>query len=155
MSAALGRDWLLAHLPHQGAMNLLDRVVAWDAATLHATTDRHRDARHPLRRGDTLPATAGIELGAQAAAAHGALASTGPAGAGMIASVRGVRFHEARLDTIASPLDVRVEQLGSSDAGVLYRFEVQGDGRMLVEGRVSVAFARSPSPLGEDRGGGG
>ena len=60
--AELGRDWLLANLPHQGAMNLLDRVVGWDATTLHATTQRHRDARHPLRHGDELPAAAGIEL---------------------------------------------------------------------------------------------
>ena len=140
--AELGRDWLLANLPHQGAMNLLDRVVAWDATTLHATTQRHRDARHPLRHGDELPAAAGIELGAQAAAAHGALASGGPSGAGMIASVRGVTFHVRRLDDIPGTLDVHVEQLGSSDAGVLYAFEVRGDTRELVEGRLTVAFRR-------------
>ena len=143
MSAAvLDRAWLLANLPHQGAMNLLDRVVAWDEATLRATTRRHRDPDHPLRRGGELPVTAGIELGAQAAAAHGALASGSASGAGMIASVRGVNFHVGRLDDVSSELDVRVEQLGGSDAGVLYAFRVSGDDRPLVDGRLTVAFRR-------------
>jgi predicted hotdog family 3-hydroxylacyl-ACP dehydratase len=140
--AAVDRNWLLANLPHQGRMNLLDRVVEWDAATLHATTARHRDLDHPLRRGDMLPSTAGIELAAQAAAAHGALAAGGPSGAGMIASVRGVRFHKRNLNDVAGELDVRVEQLGSSDAGVLYGFTVRGGGALLLEGRLSVAFSR-------------
>ena len=141
-AAVLDRDWLLANLPHQGAMNLLDRIVEWGDTTLHATTRRHRDRDHPLRRGDELPVTAGIELGAQAAAAHGALASGSASGAGMIASVRGVNFHVGRLDDVSSDLEVRVEQLGGSDAGVLYGFQVRGDGRALVEGRLTVAFLR-------------
>jgi predicted hotdog family 3-hydroxylacyl-ACP dehydratase len=142
MSAALGRDWLLANLPHQGPMSLLDAIVEWNASSVRAVTERHRDADHPLRRGDELPITAGIELGAQAAAAHGALASQSPSGPGMIASVRGVRFHARRLDDVDAPLDVRAEQLGSSEAGVLYGFEVSAQGRMLVEGRLTVAFRR-------------
>jgi predicted hotdog family 3-hydroxylacyl-ACP dehydratase len=141
-AAVLERDWLLANLPHQGAMNLLDRVVEWDETTLHATTQRHRDRDHPLRRGAELPVTAGIELGAQAAAAHGALASGQASGAGMIASVRGVNFHVRRLDDAAAELEVRVEQLGASDAGVLYGFEVRGGGRALIDGRLTVAFQR-------------
>ena len=139
---ALGRDWLLANLPHQGAMNLLDEVLEWNSAALRATTRRHRHPDHPLRRGGELPITAGIELAAQAAAAHGALASSAPSGAGMIASVRGVRFHARRLDDVLSALDVLVEQLGSSEAGVLYAFAVRGDGRTLVEGRLTVAFRK-------------
>ena len=135
------REWLLANLPHQGAMNLLDRVTHWDGTTLRATTSRHRDPSHPLRHGAELPITAGIELGAQAAAAHGALAAGTPSGPGMIASMRGVTFHARRLDDVASALDVEVEQLGSSEAGVLYAFEVRGDGRVLVDGRLTVAFA--------------
>jgi predicted hotdog family 3-hydroxylacyl-ACP dehydratase len=141
-TAPLDRAWLLANLPQRGAMNLLDAVIDWDAASLRARACNHRDPAHPLRRAGTLPAAAGIEYGAQAAAAHGALASRGPSGAGMIAAVRGVAFHAPRLDQVASDLDVRAEQLGASDAGVLYRFEIHGDGRLLVEGRVTVAFSR-------------
>ncbi|MEO7742479.1 MAG: 3-hydroxylacyl-ACP dehydratase [Usitatibacter sp.] len=138
----LGRDWLAAHLPHQGAMNLLDAIVAWDATTVHAIADRHGAPDHPLRRGNELPATAAVEYGAQAAAAHGALAALGASPAGFLASMRGVTFHVRRLDDVAGPLEIFAEQIGGGDAGVLYRFEVRGAGRCLVEGRVSVAFPR-------------
>lgn len=140
MTPPLDRAWLLAHLPHQGAMSLLDAVVSWDASTVHAVATGHRSPRHPLRRGGALPATAGIEYGAQAAAAHGALVAAAPSGDGMIASVRGVVFHRDRLDDLPGPLDVTAEQLGAAAAGVIYRFEVASAGRCVVEGRVTVAF---------------
>jgi predicted hotdog family 3-hydroxylacyl-ACP dehydratase len=148
VNAALDHAWLEAHLPHRGAMNLLERVVAWDSTTLHAVATNHNDASHPLRRGGELPATAAIEYGAQAAAAHGALASGAPSGAGMIASVRNVVAHARRLDGAHQALDVRVEQLGGGDAGVLYRFAVSAGERVLVEGRVTVAFLPLPSGRG-------
>jgi predicted hotdog family 3-hydroxylacyl-ACP dehydratase len=87
-----------------------------------------------------LPIAAGIEYGAQAAAAHGALAASMPSGDGFLASMRGITFHVARLDDLEAPLEVLAEQLGSSDAGVLYGFRVSCEGRSLVEGRVTVAF---------------
>ena len=143
MSAAKAdRAWLAANLPHGGTMNLLDAVLEWDATSLRARVRSHGDPAHPLRRAGVLPITAGIEYGAQAAAAHGAIASHAPSGAGMIASVRGVRFDSPRLDDVAGDLEVRVEQLGSSAAGVLYRFDVRVAGRVLVEGRLTVAFPR-------------
>lgn len=142
MKPPLGREWLAAHLPHQGAMNLLDEIVSWDATRVLAITNRHRDPGNPLRRGALLPATAGIEYGAQAAAAHGALAALGASPAGFLASMRGVTLHVRRLDDVAGPLEIFAEQLGGGDAGVLYRFEVRGAGRSLVEGRVTVAFPR-------------
>jgi predicted hotdog family 3-hydroxylacyl-ACP dehydratase len=137
----LGRDWLAAHLPQQGAMNLLDEVAWWSESAIRGSANRHRDPAHPLRRGGELPIAAGIEYGAQLAAAHGALASRGPSGAGFVASMRSVRFHARRLDDVEGPLEIEAEQLGGGDAGVLYRFSVSGAGRCLVEGRVAVAFA--------------
>ena len=142
MKPPLGRDWLAAHLPHQGAMSLLDEIVSWDATSVRALSNRHRAPDHPLRRGSVLPATAGIEYGAQAAAAHGALASNGSSPAGFLASMRGVTFHVPSLDDVVGPLEIIAEQLGSGDAGVLYRFEVRDASQCLVEGRVSVAFPR-------------
>ena len=145
----LGREWLVAHLPHQGAMNLLDEIVSWDAQCIRGVANRHRDADHPLRREGELPIVAGIEYGAQLAAAHGALAAgpEGGAGAtprasrgGYLASVRSVLFHARRLDDAQGPLQVFAEQLGGGAAGVLYRFEVRSEERCLVEGRVAVAF---------------
>ena len=142
MSAVPDRAWLAENLPHGGGMNLLDAVLEWDAAMLRARAHNHRDASHPLRREGELPIAAAIEYGAQAAAAHGALAAHAPSGPGMIASVRGVAFHASRLDDVAGDLDVRAEQLGHGEAGVLYRFEVRGAGRVLAEGRLTVAFAK-------------
>jgi len=55
--------------------------------------------------------------------------------------VRSVAFHAARLD-VAGDLDIHVEQLGASDAGVLYSFEVSAGGHAMVEGRVTVAFRK-------------
>lgn len=140
MSDRRDRAWLLAHLPHQGAMNLLHAVDGWDEATVRARATSHRDATNPLRRDGALPITAAIEYGAQAAAAHGVL--VGSAGAGVLASMRGVRFHAARLDDVAEDLRVEATQVGASDAGVLYDFRVAASGRVLAEGRVSVAFVR-------------
>lgn len=141
MSAPLGRDWLAAHLPHQGQMSLLDEIIRWDATSVLARAHRHRAPDHPLRRGAELPIAAGIEYGAQAAAAHGALmAGSASSQAGFLASVRDVTFHARRLDDIPGDLEIVAEQLGSAAAGVMYRFEVRTAGRCLAQGRVTVAF---------------
>lgn len=140
--APLDRAWLASHLPHQGRMSLLDAIVAWDAASVRAVARGHRAPDHPLRRAGELPIACGIEYGAQAAAAHGALASSNPSRAGVIASVRSVVFHARRLDDVAGDLEVLAEQIGGGEAGVLYRFEVASLGRALVAGRVTVAFTR-------------
>lgn len=140
MTALPGRAWLEANLPHRGAMNLLDAVVRWDASAVHAIASGHRAPDHPLRRAGELPIAAGIEYGAQAAAAHGALVTGSPSMAGMLASLRAVRFHARRLDDIDADLDVLAEQVGAGDAGVIYEFSVGAAGRILVEGRLAVAF---------------
>lgn len=140
MSAPLGRDWLAANLPHQGAMSLLDAVVAWDPERLAAVATSHRDTANPLRRGAELPIACAIEYAAQAAAAHGALVDSRPSGEGMLVAVRGVEFHAPRLDDVAGELAVEVEALGGSGAGVSYRFDVSAEGRSLATGRLTVAF---------------
>ena len=140
MNPGRDRAWLLERLPHQGAMNVLESITAWDEGRVQARATGHRDAANPLRRDGVLPITAGIEYGAQAAAAHGAL--TGNEGAGVLASMRNVRFHAERLDDIAAPLDVEAQQVGGGASGVIYDFTVAAEGRVLVEGRVTVAFVR-------------
>lgn len=140
MTLARDRAWLLASLPHQGAMNVLEAVTSWDAESVQARAVSHRDAANPLRRAGRLPITAGIEYGAQAAAAHGALVGT--AGAGVLASLRGVRFHAERLDDVAGDLAIEARQVGGGAGGVVYDFTVAGGDRVLVEGRVTVAFSR-------------
>ncbi|HUQ29000.1 MAG TPA: 3-hydroxylacyl-ACP dehydratase [Usitatibacter sp.] len=136
------RAWIESHLPHKGAMCLLDEIIEWDESRVRALARRHRSPDHPLRSRGALPAVCAIEYGAQAAAAHGALCSSQPSGAGFLAGVRGVTLNARRLDDIASDLRIDAEQLGASAAGVLYSFTVTGDGRVLVAGRLTVAFER-------------
>lgn len=140
--APLGRAWIARHLPHQGRMSLIDEIAAWDRTSVRAIARNHREPDHPLRRGNELPIACGIEYGAQAAAAHGALVSPQASAAGLLASARGVQFHAPRLDDVKGDLEILAEQVGASEAGVLYRFEITAAGRMLVEGRVTVAFRR-------------
>jgi predicted hotdog family 3-hydroxylacyl-ACP dehydratase len=142
MKASLGKAWLEANLPHRGPMNLLETIVEWDRTTVRAVARSHRDPANPLLRGAELPIACGIEYGAQAAAAHGALLSKLASGAGFLASVRSVAFHASRLDDVPGDLDVFAEQIGGGTAGVLYRFELASAGRTLAEGRLAVAFAR-------------
>jgi len=142
LSAPLGRDWLAANLPHQGAMNLLDEIVDWNDAGLRAVASGHRSPAHPLRRGDELPVACAIEYAAQAAAAHGALIAAAPSGPGMLVAVRGVEFHATRLDDTAAALDISVQPLGGGESGVIYRFDVSSAGQPLASGRLTVAFAR-------------
>ena len=140
--APLGREWLQSHLPHRGAMNLLDGIVRWDSTSIVATATGHRSEAHPLRRAAELPIAAAIEYGAQAAAAHGALASGKPSMGGYLASARSVAFHARRLDDVAAPLEIVAEQVGADASGALYRFAVLAAGALLVEGRVAVAFVK-------------
>jgi predicted hotdog family 3-hydroxylacyl-ACP dehydratase len=140
--APLDRAWIAAHLPHQGRMSLLHEILEWDATTVRALARSHRAADNPLRRAGELPIACGVEYGAQAAAAHGALVARQAFGAGFFAAARSVVFHVRRLDDVPGDLDVFAEQIGGGDAGVLYRFAVTSAGRALVEGRVTVAFAR-------------
>ncbi|KVW97299.1 hypothetical protein [Thiobacillus denitrificans] len=138
----LDHAWLLAHLPHQGSMCLLDAVVAWDAQHIRCTAKSHRHADNPLRAHDRLGAACGIEYAAQAMAAHGALLAAADSAprAGYLASVRGVELQVARLDDIAADLDVEAERLSGDDNTILYGFRVSAGGRELLSGRAAVVL---------------
>ena len=138
----LDHAWLLAHLPHQGSMCLLDAVTAWDAQHIHCTASSHRRADNPLRAHDRLGAACGIEYAAQAMAAHGALLAAADSAprAGYLASVRGVDLQVARLDDITTDLDVEAERLSGDDNTILYGFRVSAVGRELLSGRATVVL---------------
>src|SRR6476646_6259294 len=110
----LNRDWIAAHIPHQGTMCLLDGVEIWDAQQIRCIASSHRDAANPLRAHGRLGAACGIEYAAQAMAVHGALLASGEDGLkqGYLASVRSVQLHVPRLDDIADALIVEAERLG-------------------------------------------
>jgi predicted hotdog family 3-hydroxylacyl-ACP dehydratase len=138
----VGRDWIEAHIPHRGAMCLLEEVLDWDAQHIVCRATSHRDPDNPLRVAGILPATCGIEYGAQAMAVHGALLDAGgtPLARGYLASVRAVKLHAARLDDIAGPLRVSAERLSGEADHILYAFSVAGDAGELLGGRAAVVL---------------
>jgi len=138
----LGREWIEAHIPHRGAMCLLDGVLEWDAQRILCRVTSHRDPANPLRVAQALPAACGIEYGAQAMAVHGALLEPrgAPLGRGYLASVRSVKLHAARLDDVEGPLQVSAERLSGEDDHLLYAFSVAGGAGELVSGRATVVL---------------
>jgi predicted hotdog family 3-hydroxylacyl-ACP dehydratase len=136
-------DW--AHLiPHAGGMCLLDAVLAWDAASIHAISERHADAAHPLRSRGGLHATHLAEYGAQAMAVHGALAARARGDEtmrqGRLVSLRDVALAVAYVDPRGGRLDVHAEQLFADDSGAQYAFRVTQAGHELASGRAAVIY---------------
>jgi predicted hotdog family 3-hydroxylacyl-ACP dehydratase len=138
----LDRDWIAAHIPHQGAMCLLDAVLDWSDAAIVCRATRHADPAHPLRAEGRLGAAAGIEYAAQAMAVHGALIAgdDAPPRQGYLTSVRSVALHVARLDDLPGALDVRAERLSGDGNHILYQFRLDHAGRCLLEGRAAVVL---------------
>jgi predicted hotdog family 3-hydroxylacyl-ACP dehydratase len=137
----VSRDWIAAHVPHRGAMCLLDEVLEWDAQHIVCQAGSHRDPGNPMRVGQALPAACGIEYGAQAMAVHGALLSAGaPLRPGLLASVRSVWLRAERLDDIGGMLRVTAERLSGEQDPILYRFSVAGDAGELLSGRAAVVL---------------
>jgi predicted hotdog family 3-hydroxylacyl-ACP dehydratase len=145
----LDRDWIAAHIPHQGGMCLLDAVIEWSAERIRCASSSHRRLDNPLRAEGRLGTACGIEYAAQAMAIHGALlaAKDDQPRQGYLASVRGVDLLAARLDDIDADLDIEAERLSGDDSNVLYRFEVRAAGRLLLGGRAAVILAATPKEL--------
>jgi predicted hotdog family 3-hydroxylacyl-ACP dehydratase len=130
-------------VPHRGPMCLLQEIVQSDAHGIVCGAVSHRAADNPLRCDGSLPAVAGIEYAAQALAAHCALLARDARGApvrGLLAGVREVKLHVARLDDIAGPLTVRANRLVANGPRLLYAFAVQSGERELLSGRVAVVL---------------
>lgn len=139
----LGREEIALLIPQHGAMVLLDRIVAWDAAGIVCTAASHRRPDNPLRRGGLLPAIAGIEYGGQAMAAHGGLLEGGARRPGYIASLRRVALRAERLDDVGPDLRVEATVVHRDLGGFVYAFAVYGEGAAaLVSGRIGVLLRR-------------
>ncbi len=134
--------WLLAHLPHQGRMCLLDHIDAWDVQHIRCTATSHRAPDNPLRAHGRLGAACGVEYAAQAMAAHGALlaAAHSPPRVGYLTSLRGVDLHVARLDDIDADLIVEAEHLYGNENTILYGFSISAAQRLLLSGRITVVL---------------
>ncbi|KUZ68849.1 hotdog family protein [Burkholderia ubonensis] len=150
------RAWIAAHIPHDGAMCLLDSVDFWDDARIRCTATSHRDPRNPLRAHGRLASVCGIEYAAQAMAVHGALvgAPRERPRAGFLASVRRVDAFVERLDTCDAPLTVEAERVGGDDVTVLYGFTLRCGERVLLSGRAAVMLDASAAGALRPSGGG-
>lgn len=144
----LDRSAIAARIPHAGRMCLLERVEHWDAQRIECIALSHRDADNPLRIAAGLPAWAGIEYAAQAAALHGALlqARTTPR-AGVLAALRHVTTTLPRLDGVATELRICATALHQDAAGGIYRFEIMSGSSTLVNGQFTLMFRPTGSTV--------
>lgn len=121
----LGRAAILELLPHQGRMCLIERVLAWDSASILCEASPHDAADHPLRRADGhLAAVCTVEFGLQAMALHGALNDGRGAEPGYVATLRDVRVELAFADDLPGPLLAGASVLARDTRALAYRFEV-------------------------------
>lgn len=152
-SPSLDRAWIAAHIPHSGAMCLLDRVDAWDGTRIRCTATSHRDPRNPLRAHGRLASVCGIEYAAQAMAVHGELlgATQARPRIGYLASVRAVDAHVERLDTVDEPLSIEAERVSGDDHTLLYSFTVRSGECVLLTGRATVVLDASAAGLPDGR----
>jgi predicted hotdog family 3-hydroxylacyl-ACP dehydratase len=135
------REWIAARIPHGGSMCLLDAVIDWDAQHVRCAATSHLSPGNPLRSKGRLASVCAIEYAAQAMAVHGALLAAADAArprVGMLTSVRGVRCHAERLDTLPGPLDIEARRIGGDENTVLYRFDVRCADAPVIEGRAAV-----------------
>ncbi len=144
----LDKNWIAAHIPHQGNMCLLDAVTEWSDAAITCRAGSHTDPANPLRAEGRLGAANGIEYAAQAMAIHGALiAGEADEGAaprqGYLTSVRSVSLHVTRLDDLPGDLEVHAERLSGDANNILYQFSLSHAGRCLLEGRAAVVLDAS------------
>jgi predicted hotdog family 3-hydroxylacyl-ACP dehydratase len=128
-------------IPHAGTMCLLDSVLDWDDESIVCTTNTHCDRANPLRRDGRLSALHALEYGAQAAAIHGGLrarAAGATAPPCYLAALRDAHLHVARLDDLASPLEVRAQRLFGDSGNTIYQCAISANGISVAEGRVTI-----------------
>jgi predicted hotdog family 3-hydroxylacyl-ACP dehydratase len=145
--ATLERDGIARRIPHQGAMCLLDRVIAWDRNQIACEASGHRAASNPLRAFGRLGASCGVEYAAQAMAVHGALIAEAEAidggtsltpKTGYLAGIRGLTLYVERLDDLPGLLAISAERLSGDGSTILYGFSLHAGTKLLVSGRAMV-----------------
>lgn len=138
-------------VPHRGRMALIERVLRYDAASIHAESDNHRAIDHPLRSHGRLHAVHLCEYGAQSMAVHGALVARengSVAHPGLLVALRAVDLRVKRIDDLPGPLRIDAEREHADAHAWLYRFEVRHAGQLLAEGRATVMLDANESISG-------
>ncbi len=144
----IGRDELQALIPHQGAMCLLDSVLAWDDASIVCRSDTHRRADNPLCSGGMLDALHALEYGAQALAIHGGLCARRDGrrhAGGYLAALRNAKLGVARLDDLEAALTVSAQRLHAEADNMIYEFDVHAGATFVAAAR-AVVITREATP---------
>ena len=137
----IDRDAILALIPHQGTMCLLDEVMQWDSERIVCTTHSHQRPDNPLRSDSMLRAIHLCEYGAQAMAVHGGLLAREHgqvAKPGLLVSLRAVQINSLRIDKLPDALIVEADKLLDSGSSWQYQFRVRHRDALLAEGRAAV-----------------
>jgi predicted hotdog family 3-hydroxylacyl-ACP dehydratase len=127
-------------IPHRGTMLLLDAVVACSDESLTALASVHADAWYADEQG-AMPAWIGIELMAQAIAAHVGLLSMRDGKPARPGVLLGTRRYTALQPVFASgaPLRVVVNELLRSEEGHgAYGATIEQDGAVCAEATIKV-----------------
>ncbi len=142
----IGKDEIAKLIPHAGAMCLLEQVLWWNSTAISCKAISHTDDSNPLRGDGMLSALCGIEYAAQAMALHGALgdAIAQRPRAGYLVSVRDVSVHVERLDTLATPLTIKVKKVMGDGKQVIYTFGIGAGDQFLIGGRAAVILEVDP-----------
>jgi predicted hotdog family 3-hydroxylacyl-ACP dehydratase len=136
-----GREFIAAHVPHQGRMCLLDTLLACDERRIVCSTATHGAPDNPLRSGGRLGAACSLEYGGQAMALHaGLLAAAGDATPqpGMLVAVREMHLAVAALDALTGALIIDCERLEADARTLLYSFEISCEGAPVARGRATL-----------------
>lgn len=137
----IGREQILALVPHQGGMCLWDEVLDWSAEQIQLRAFNHLAPGHPLRSDGQLHAIHLCEYGAQAMAVHGGLRARERGGAatpGVLVALREVQLYVSRIDDLDGPLLAQAQVLIESATSQQYAFSVHHGDQLLAEGRAAV-----------------
>ena len=141
---SLGRDVILACIPHHGTMCLWEAVQEWDQHQIVLSSTTHRQATHPLRQANQLHGVVLCEYAAQAMAVHGGLiaqAEHRPKQAGRLAALHDVHLSVDRIDTLNGLLYCHAVCLARNGLSASYTFQLNHTGDPLATGRATVHFS--------------
>ena len=130
-------------------MCLLHELIWWDATGIRCTAMSHLDLANPLRIDGRLAPIHAVEYASQACALHGILVGggveagtesggSGTAARSLLAAVSQIELAPFYLDVIYGPLMISAWRELASRGGAIYRFAVEGEGRTLARGRLTV-----------------
>jgi predicted hotdog family 3-hydroxylacyl-ACP dehydratase len=137
----IDRETILGLIPHAGTMCLLDKILHWDETSLRGLSHRYRDTDNPLRRADgSLGTATGIEIAAQAMAAHGSLSApqNTPPSRGYLVSLRDVALTAGPLDANGGDLLIEILRLLGDKNLARYQFSLTAAGVPLLRGNATV-----------------